>query len=530
MLFHNFVKRFLMKYLFSVLIVFILISGCARVGQPTGGKKDKQPPVLLISIPKPNAVNFKGNEIILQFDEYVTLKNPEKNILISPPLQNPPVIKPAGIASKIIKIEFKDSLQPQTTYQINFGESIADYNEGNKLKNLHLVFSTGPSIDSLQLKGTVKPVHYDKKPEAIMLALYQAKQFTDSLIFNTKPYYVSIAQKDGSFLFDHLKPGSYYIFALEDKNGDYKYKQGTEGIGFLKHRILVPKDSIVHLNLFKEYPPFQIENIEQTSRNHLRIKYKGHPDSLKVIWDMPVKQNIIQKQNNKADIWYMAEGDSIKMHVPVINRIKKYYRKRKNTIDSLKIWLPNKANLNPVDTVWLKANQPVQSVNAEKIYLNADSIKQVFKLKKEKNRFYFDFEKKPAKTYKITLLPEAVTGFLNEKNKDTLQMTYKIPKKESFGTLLVHLNTQKTEPVFVEVLKNGKIIRQTATQKNTDFKIPYLKPGTYQIRIVFDKNENNRWDTGNYLKHILPEAVFEPQKTVEIRANWDINQIYDLDN
>jgi len=132
-------------------------------------------------------------------------------------------------------------------------------------------------------------------------------------------------------------------------------------------------------------------------------------------------------------------------------------------------------------------------------------------------------------TYRLKLLPGAITGFTGFKNKDTITAGFKLPKAEKYGKLFVHLNNREQQPVFIEILKNGKLVKQTPTQTTNDFEIKYLLPGKYHLRIVFDQNNNNRWDTGNYLKHIQPEAIFEPDSPVEIRANWDVNQTYNID-
>ncbi len=521
-------KILIMKYLSGFLILLFILGACARVGRPTGGDKDVTPPKLLSSIPKQGATGFKGHEIVLYFDEYVTLKAPEKNILISPPLNNMPVIKPAGIASKVFKIIFKDSLLPNTTYQINFGESIADYNEGNKLDHLQLVFSTGKTIDSLSLKGRITPVHYEKKTEKILVGLYPAQTFKDSMVFNTKPFYVGMTNKEGLFNLTHLKAGEYVAVAIEDANGDYKYRIGEEGIGFLSKPVILPKDSVANIKVFREPLPFSIEKITQKSKNHVVINYKGPKDSLKVNLKMPVSDFILQKVYQKADLWYQTGSDSIKIEIPIKNRLKKYARKRIKDTDSLQVSIQGNGRINPLDTVQITGTMPLIAADTTKIVLKKDSLLMPFSVATYQNKFLVIFDKKTGQNYQLTILPKAVTGFLGQKNKDTLTANIKIPKLEKYGTLLLHLKNNKPQPVFVEVIKNKKIFRKTPTKTTQDFTIKYLPAGKYKIRIVFDDNQNNRWDTGNYLKHQQAESTFEPPKPVEIRANWEVNQTYNL--
>ena len=141
------------KY-FSLLFILLTL-GCAKRGTITGGKKDTIAPVLKASYPKNFSSNFKGKEIKLVFDEYVKLKNVNKQLIISPPMKNQPDILPQN-ASKILTIKLKDTLKPNTTYSFNFGQSIQDNNEGNAFSQFKYVFSTGSYIDSLAIRVKVK--------------------------------------------------------------------------------------------------------------------------------------------------------------------------------------------------------------------------------------------------------------------------------------------------------------------------------------------------------------------------------------
>ncbi len=520
-----------MRNLLYIILFLFLLNACARVGRPTGGDKDVTPPKLLKSTPANGKVNFKGQEMILEFDEYVTLKDPNKNILISPPLKNQPVISPLGIGTKRLKIKFQDSLNPNTTYQINFGESIADFNEGNKLNNLQLVFSTGPVIDSLSLKGKIKALHFEKKPENILVGLYEAKDFTDSIVYKQKPYYVTLADADGYFKFKHLKAGNYHIIALADENRDYKYQQGKESIGFIDKDISIPQDSLINLNLFKEYPVFSVEDIEQKSRYHVVVKFRGHPDSLKVTVKSPIKRQQHFFEQGQWHLWYQSDSDSLELSIPLPHyRLKTYYRKRSNKKDSLQVFFKGKGRISPLDSVIIAASMPLEQIDSSKVRLQRDSISVVFSLKQlPEGKFVMSFEKESGKSYRLYLLPEAVTGFTGQANKDTLTNNIILPKIDVYGKLILRLNNVLQKPLFIELIKNNKIVRKTPTQTGSNFVLPFLSPDKYTVRVVIDTNKNNRWDTGNYLQHIQPEQSIEPDKVIEIRANWDVNQSLMLD-
>ena len=506
------------------------MSACARVGNPTGGDKDETPPVLIKSIPSDAQVNYKNKEIILYFDEYVTFKDLQKNIMISPPPTSFPSISPTGIASKVFKIKFKDSLNPNTTYIINFGESIQDYNEGNKLKHLRLVFSTGTDIDSLQLKGKVNFAHFDKKPENVIVGLYKKKDYYDSIVFREKPFYITPVDKNGQFSFTHLKEGVYVPIAIADETGDYKYQSKKEAIGFIDKAIAIPRDSIFSISIFKEKQPTNIKQIIQVSANHIKIGYKGNAKEIVIEPEQVVNTSLVTGKQ-AIHFWYRSKRDSIKLVVKTPKREKEYRRKRihkKDTLLSLNI--SNTRKHNPLDIVLIKANIPLQKYDSLKIELLQDSLSVPYKLVPTKNHaFTLIFDKQFGTKYQLKLLPGAIIDFLNHKNKDTIVRSIDIPKKNTYGNLIVDVKNQDQLPVYIELLnEQNKLVKKSKTQTSSNFMFKYLVPGKYHLRLVLDTNNNNKWDTGNYLQHKQAEKSLEFPSNIEVRANWDINQSLDL--
>src|SRR5581483_1054533 len=172
--------RFNLKAAFStknlpVFVIFSLLFGCAAMQKPQGGPRDRTPPKLLKATPENMTRNFRAKQIKLDFDEYFTLKSPFQEISISPAQEKPPTYK---VSKKSILVDFKDSLQKNTTYVINFGKAIADVNEGNILNNFTYVFSTGPHIDSLSISGDVKNSLTGEKEKDVTVMLLTPKQDT----------------------------------------------------------------------------------------------------------------------------------------------------------------------------------------------------------------------------------------------------------------------------------------------------------------------------------------------------------------
>ena len=509
------------------LFIFIFFSRCARVGRPVGGDKDITPPKVLKSTPRAGQAGFKGDEITLVFDEYVQIKNPHQNILLSPPPEQFPEIFPSGFASKVFKIKFKNPLQQNTTYLINFGESIVDYNEGNKLKDFQLIFSTGKQIDSLKFSGKVMRAHAGKKSEKIIIGLYPLENFKDSAVFQQKPYYVGIARKDGKFELTHLKKGRYKIIAIEDANNDYKYKTGDERIGFLNDTVSLPQDSTAQIWLFKEFPRAGIDKIEQKSRTHLIVHFKGNPDSLQVKPLTKLSKSTDYIQKNQYHLWYMTPDDTIRLRLKAGNQIKNYNRLRIPETDSLQVSV-KKTKLALTDTLKLRTSMPVLACDTGKIKLQKDSLSIPFSCDFSPERQAYLIFQKQAGKYKLLILPAALTGFNTQKNKDSLQAVIKIEPAEKYGSLHLELKRKSATPVFVELINKDKVIRKSATSTQNKFDFPYLSPGQYQVRVVYDDNQNNRWDTGNYLLHQQPEKTFEPPVILDVRANWDLNQTIEL--
>lgn len=201
---------------------------CANQGSLTGGPKDEKPPVIVSSEPANFTTHFKSKVIEISFDEYFALKDIAKQLVLSPPMAKKPEFKVKG---KTLEITLKDSLLPDLTYAINFGDALVDLNEGNPIKNFQYVFSTGDRIDSLQVGGKVIQALDGKPAEDILVMLYNGT--ADSLPLKTIPLSISRTNKEGQFTVKNLASGSYKIFALKDGNTNYLFDQPTEAVAFL---------------------------------------------------------------------------------------------------------------------------------------------------------------------------------------------------------------------------------------------------------------------------------------------------------
>jgi hypothetical protein len=225
-------KIFIRFFLFAV--AFNMINSCAKMSTPSGGKKDIKPPVLMSTMPEKGAKNFKEEEIICTFNEYVVLDNINDKFMVSPPMKIKPRIY---IKGKSVITEFAEDLRDSTTYTLNFQDAIKDLNEGNKIDNFQFVFSTGPVIDSLSVTGNVYTALNLEIPEKTLVLMY--KELADSAVEKHIPDYISRVDPTGYFRIDNVRPGKYRLYALKDNDNSKNYNLMEEEFAFLNNSIEV---------------------------------------------------------------------------------------------------------------------------------------------------------------------------------------------------------------------------------------------------------------------------------------------------
>ncbi|MEO0902393.1 MAG: Ig-like domain-containing protein [Bacteroidota bacterium] len=276
----------LKKYLSFLFILWIglVLWQCARRGNPTGGPEDVTPPELIRTEPDNFSTEFTSKSIRLYFDEYIKLEDVQNQLIISPPLKNLPEIKPQGGVSKYVEVILKDTLKENTTYTLNFGQSIVDNNEGNPNSFLTYVFSTGTYIDSLTLSGAVKDAYNRKADEFISVMLYEIDTaFTDSTVFKKPPNYISNTL-DSLPIFElkNLKEGKYKLVAIKDLNKNNLFDQRQDKIGFVEDTITLPTDSIYLLNLFQETPNYSASVPSYVAKNRIIFGYQGLQEEISI--------------------------------------------------------------------------------------------------------------------------------------------------------------------------------------------------------------------------------------------------------
>ena len=223
-------------YWLMMAAVGALLVACASIGSPEGGPRDYTPPQVVKTSPEPGTVNFKGNKVEIVFDEIVNLKDQQKKVIISPAPRTMPLIRTVG---KKVTVEFRDTLQDNTTYVIDFSNAIEDNNESNQLDGYTFAFSTGDQIDTLAVSGIVLRANDLEPMQHVIVGLHS--NLDDTAFTNIPLERVSRTNDRGKFTIRNLKPGNYHLFALNDVDGDYHMAR-TEDIAFLDE-VIVPSTS-----------------------------------------------------------------------------------------------------------------------------------------------------------------------------------------------------------------------------------------------------------------------------------------------
>jgi uncharacterized protein (DUF2141 family) len=516
---------------------------CARPGSPTGGPKDTEPPILIRAEPENLSTNFKAKKIRLYFDEYIKLQDVQNQLIVSPPFKYPPDISPQGGASKYVEIVIKDTLRENTTYTMNFGQSIVDNNENNPFSYLTYVFSTGDYLDSLSLLGVVKDAYNKDADEFVSVMLYEIDStYSDSVIQKTPPNYLTNTQDSTTiFRLQYLKAGTYRLIAIKDEGKNNLYDPVVDKIGFVEDTITLPTDSIYLLTLFREKPKYSIAAPKFAASNKIIFGYRGAEEKLEVAPLSAIPDSIftyLAKEPGKDTLnyWFTPfEIDSLRFEI-VNERLQKRdtftVKTRKLNVDSLTLTASHRGSLGFLDTMAITSNIPLKQADTALVSLmNKDSIPLPMEMFLDtlKNKVKFRFKKEPNETYFLSILPRAITDIFGASN-DSLNFRLTTGSYADYGNLRVRPQGSFNFPLLIQLTDpKGKVVRSLVAREDQLYEFNFLEPGKYLLRAVFDANNNQRWDTGDFMaKRQAEKIVYFPQE-IEVRANWELEQLFPIE-
>jgi uncharacterized protein (DUF2141 family) len=530
----------------SAFFLILLFGKCAQVGPLTGGKRDSTPPKLIEALPANRSVNFKSDQIVLKFNEHVKLSDLPNQLIISPKLSFEPDIETDG--KKVIISFKKQALLPNTTYRFYFGKAVIDMTEGNSLENFEYVFSTGNMIDSLRIKGIVLNGFNNKAEKDIIIGLYNKSEDIDSLPYKKTPNYITRSSESGTFAFGNLPQGIYKVHALADKNKNYLYDGEIERLAFLESALELSTDTNVSLKLFKEeankvfvkkiYSPYYgFSQVILNKKSVLSLKALNKAD------DAHIYETNVGKEKDTISFYYknlsdtldlvlknisFKRTDTIKVQLPKIKGAKK---KISATLNTYLGKLPLNTSLQLVFLNWMDTS----NTDATKIKLSSktDSLISDEKIKYKWiniNTLQISNKLKQGSQYSLKIDTSAFFDVSGNKN-DSLMLAFQTENENELGKLSLKLLFNKKQGYLVQLInEQEQIIREQfvsfslSGSNATTIDFTNVSPGTYQIKIVFDVNENKKWDTGNLNSKIQPEHVFIHPKPIKVLSDWEIEE------
>ncbi|WP_164969620.1 Ig-like domain-containing protein [Aquirufa rosea] len=513
------------------------------MANPPGGKKDTLAPKILESVPLNKSKNFKGKKIELIFNEYVSIRNLNQELLITPSIGTYQTkINPKGLS-----ITIDSTLKDNTTYTFNFRNAIEDASERNVGKNIKLVFSTSNDIDSLQIKGNVKQLLNQKHPENILVALYP---WNDSVSINTtKPYYFVKTDTSGNYLLENLAKGKYYMAAFHDINNNLLYNSNKEPVDFIT-------EGYIDLNKNME------QNFAISLQNQDSLKINKSTATVKtVLYEFNRGIKSIQLENApKTNLYYQLEDnknirfyqlnqsstdtlfirakltDSLDRSYQVPLKIKFREQTRKEKVQRVELNFEVKPGLgkllSPLDSIQIKFTKPVHQWVSNGLQFKTEEGEvlslpdEAFQWNQFQNNLVIKNLYLPSRT-KFELYINKNT-FIGVETDSSNVYTQKLEWQdtENYGSIDGKVISAKSNSHFiVELLKADNFEPYLTVKTQNQFEFKHVEPGLYIIRVIVDENNNGYWDIGNFKQKRKSETVHFFESKIKLKANFQISDL-----
>ena len=553
-------RRFLLAFLLSLPV---LLQNCAQVAQPPGGKKDTIAPKLVVSVPKIRQLNYKGKSVELLFDEYVSSANLQQKVTITPQDSNTFIVKslPTGV-----RLNFDKPLQPNTTYTIDFADGIKDITERNIAKDSKVVFSTGPTLDSLYLTGNVVDDESRQPLLGFVVGLFAA---TDTLPINRKrPQYFARTDSNGNYRLENVKAGPFKVYGFDDKDLNLVNNTPGERVAFRDSVLNLTRNYTgVNMVAFRGYGKPRVSRRERTDETlglelssgilAYRFRFTKPGDTLISFLESPKMIRLYRPANRAAGDTInvvIAAEDSVGTVTELKERI--YFSplktKAKNRTPLTVQILPPTGE--PIDNnleFTLTFNKPVLRYSIDLINIGPDSTKPYqltlpelawsnsfsrLVIKRQTTRSRRSADAGAGGAVPDSVLFRLQKGAFISVQGDTLaqyRSKYFIADEDSYGLIAGRVNPATVGKLgknfIVELLDgNYKVLRTAYGTLNYSF--GRLRPGQYRVRLILDTNGNRKRDIGNVQKGLQPETIIyhpgaEEGGLIPLKQNFELTDI-----
>ncbi len=514
----------------------LLFHSCANRVAPTGGEKDLEPPVLLSATPPNFQSNFTSEKIILTFNEYVQLKDIQKQVIISPPISPAPEIE---LRKKSVIITPGDSLRPNTTYTINFGNALTDFTEGNSLPGFQYVFSTGNILDSLIISGALIDAP-TMKPLKEALALVYDKETPDSVLGIIPPLYYARANEFGLFTIRNVREGDYRLVGIADKNNNLTVDFAEESIGSAGE-IVTLKDSVfvrLYLSMQKALKQKVISSLREapgklvtvfarpvqsvtweflsTKPAEVIAEFNSYRDTV-ILYGLPAIADsavVIWKDNNNFTDTVIYRNDRSELRSKVVIE-----KKLSGVV------YPKTDGVLQAETVpYIYWSSPLKQFDFNKVVLFKDSV-----ILPVNGTFADSLQLKTNFTgiwkegsYKIEIPPGTAEDRYGRLN-DSIRFSFTVPGERAGGSISFGFTPESSSPMLLQLVnEKDEIVRQRTATGPFNGLFEQVDPGSYRLRVVYDSNNNGRWDAGDIRNKLLPEKILYNADVITVRSNWEV--------
>lgn len=538
-----------MRKLIFFLGLSLILSSCARVGSPVGGAKDSLAPRFVGSNIDTTRINVPTSlrSLQLDFDEYITLKDVQRNLTISPPIKIKRIL-PSMLGNKYVLIEWDEPLLENTTYNLNFGNAIADLNEGNVLSYFNFAFSTGDYLDETYISGEVNDgmlrTRGEDETEVVrktdyVVGLYQEK---DSVDYRVKPYYITKADPDGYYELNYLTPGKYRLLAFEDENQNSVFDPGEEKVAFQKESIDLQKSiSGLPITLYPSKKPIRYKETKE-STGGFTVFFEGEPAVASVELDDKIKDYKVTHKpySDSLHVWFDAQKEDI--GITQSENIKFSYQADDRKAEASLFYRLNpqneltlsnaKGNMIPPHTPFeIVSNYPIETVNSQNWSLKVDSVTSLeFKTllnELDPRKIKVDANFESGKKYTLTVPIESVSSYYIS-NEKAYQFNFEVDREENYGSLVLQLQGAPESKFWIQFLDQNEVLKFQRLVEGAEHRFTEIPPATYQLRILVDQNGNGVWDAADFGKFEFAEPVYVFPKLIEIRGLWEMRENWNL--
>lgn len=438
-----------------------LQTSCAVIIPPSGGPRDTIPPQLVGENPRDSTLNFKGNRIVFTFDEFVELQDVPKNLLFMPSLGNDPAV---NYKLRTVTVRLPD-LQPNTTYTLNLGDAIRDIDEANVLHNFHYTFSTGPRMDTMQYSGKILSAETGVVDTTMQVLLY--KDLSDSAVIKKNPLYVSKVDKNGNFSFHNLPRDTFAIYGVEVAGSIRRYQNKSLLFAFANQPVIIGQSLPDTLYAYREQSkkiPSQLPGVVKPAANEKqRLRFTN---------------NIQGGQQDLLDDLIFTFTTPLR------------------TLDSGKIQVTTDSSYTPAPfTTKLDTSKTILTISSAW---------------------------KENTPYNVILQKDFATDTLGRQllKADTIHFTTK--RISDYGTLNIRVrNVDPSKNPVLQFVQNDKVVYSVSVKSGV-FNARLFLPGDYDLRILFDRNNNLKWDPGQFFgQKKQPELAHPLNRKISVKAAWD---------